>query len=83
MSNEKVLIGARVVRVGTLAGPFIYKVEALWHPSPGWVTVLTTHDPVAASRRGKELIEGIDATDNTDTVWEWYDNNHHAMRHRA
>lgn len=58
--TDRVLKGARVKRVGTPAGPFLHRVELLWHPGKGWECVLTTPFRDAAYKCMSAWCEGLD-----------------------
>lgn len=74
--SELTLQGVRIVEQGTPQGPLIYKTEALWYPTPGWRTELTTYDLDAARAKAHALMEGLDCREGSRVVWAWNSNGH-------
>lgn len=75
--SERVLKSCRIVERRTDAGPLLYLVQELWHPSTGWRTSLTTHDRVTALKKMHAVIEGLDGSSGERVVTSWTNNGYH------
>lgn len=80
--TEKVLKACRVVERRTDAGPLLYMVQALWYPSPGWITHTTTHDHREAAKALHGLVEGLDGSTGERITMSWTNSGYH-MDHLA
>lgn len=75
--SERVLKSCRVVERRTDAGPILYVVQELWHPSKGWAASLTTHDRKAAFTKMHGVIEGLDGSTGERVLASWTQNSYH------